>query len=83
MRHARAKRFFASCSHLLGLLLHRSGFFNFDLCPEILPDIDILKLHYSMSDFRNPWMNTAQTLTVVCSRHTMNMPVIFRLFGAI
>ena len=45
MRQAKAKRFFVSCSHLLGLWLHRSGFFNFDLCPEILPDIKILYLH--------------------------------------
>ena len=61
----------------------RATFFDFDPCPEKFSDKDILKLHYSMSDFPNPWINTAQTPTVVCSRHTMNIPVILRLFGAI
>ena len=43
----------------------RATFFDFELCPEILSDIDILKLHYSMSDFLNQRINTAQTPTVV------------------
>ena len=36
-----------------------------------------------MSDFRNPRINSAQTSPVVCSRRTMNIPGIFKLFGAI
>ena len=59
----------------------RATFFDFDLCLEILSDKDILKLRYSMSDFPNHWINTAQSPTVVCSRHSMNIPAIFRLFG--
>ena len=61
----------------------RFTFFDFDLCPDISPDIDILKLHYSMSDFPKPWMNTAQTPSVVCFGHTVNISTIFRLFKAI
>ena len=77
------KRFFASNRRRNGEMFLRATFFDFEPCPEKLSDIDILKLHYSMSDFPNPWINPAQTPTVVCSRHTMNIHVIFRLFGAI
>ena len=77
------KRFFASKRRRNGEHSVRFTFFDFDLCPEILPDIDILKLHYSMSDFPNPWMNTAETPTVVCSGHTANISTMFRLFEVI
>ena len=77
------KRFFASKRR--GNVEHsvRFTFFDFDPCPEIFPDIAILKLHYSMSDFPNPWMNTAQTPSVVYFGHTVNISTIFRLFKAI
>ena len=78
-----AKGFFVSKRRRNGEHSVRFTFFDFDLCPEILPDIDILKLHYSMSDFPNPWMNTAQTPSVVCFGHTVNISTIFRLFKAI
>ena len=61
----------------------RDGFFDFDPCPEILSDIDILKLHYSIFDFPNPRINWAQTSPVVCSGRTMNIPAILKLFGAL
>ena len=53
------KRFFASKRKIDEEKSLRSTFFDFDPFPEILSDIDILKLHYSMSDFPNPWINTA------------------------
>ena len=61
----------------------RDGFFDFDPCPQILSDIDLLKLHYSIFDFPNPRINLAQTSPVVCSGRTMNILGILKLFEAI
>ena len=62
----------------------RDGFFDFDPCPEIFSDIDILKFHYSIFDFQlGSIFNWAQTSPVVCSRRTMNIPAIFKLFKAL
>ena len=61
----------------------RAASFDFDTYPEILSDTEIVKLQYSKSDFLNTWTNTDQTLTVVCTEHTVNIPAIFRLFGTI
>ena len=36
-----------------------------------------------MSDSSNPRINIAQTSPLVCPRHTMNIPGILKLFGAI
>ena len=77
------KGFFAAQRRGNGEHYVRFTFFDFDPCSELLSDIDILKLHYSMSDFPNPWMNTAQTPFVVCFGHTVNISTIFRLFKAI
>ena len=39
-------------------------FFDFNACPGILSNTEIVKLHYSKSDFLNAWTHTDQTSTV-------------------